>query len=223
MVGVDSYLLRKTQRAGRALATGIKTTQTGLPWRELKTPYRVFLAEMLLVRTRADVVARIYESLIEQYPDIYKLAAADENNLRISLRPLGLSKRTPYIIEAARYICNIYNGIIPDEIESLLKIPGIGPYTASAIGVFAYNRKTVPYDVNILRFLSRLTGLEMENRTKGSKALRELAPELSEEKTGLRTEVLLDFTRLICRPRNPLCGQCCLKRSCIYFKGKHDE
>ncbi len=200
------------------LAKEIRTSQTGLPWRKNRTPYRIFLAEMLLIRTRADVVARIYDGLFNQYPDVYKLAAADENELRVALHPLGLSKRTPYVIKAACHIRDIHSGIIPPDIDSLLKIPGVGMYTASAISVFAYNQKTVPYDVNILRFLSRLTGLDMENKTKGSKVLRELAPELSEEKTGLRTEVLLDFTRLVCRPRNPICGQCCLKRSCVYFR-----
>lgn len=214
---MNSTLRRKVVGAGRSLAKNITATQNDLPWRENKTPYRVFLAELMLVRTRADVVARIYESLFEKYPDIYKLADADENALRISLHPLGLSKRTPYFIKAARYVCDTHEGLLPREVESLIKIPGIGLYTASAISVFAFNQKSVPYDVNILRFLSRFTGLVMENKTKGSNMLRDLTPELSEEKTGLRTEVLLDFTRLICCPRTPICGQCCLKRSCDYY------
>jgi A/G-specific adenine glycosylase len=218
MIETSVYLRRKVIRTGRTLAKGINISQTCLPWREIRSPYRVFLAEMLLVRTRADVVARIYDGLFKQYPDIYKLANADENELGFALHPLGLTKRTQYIIKAACYIRDVHGGRIPSDIDSLLKIPGVGLYTASAISVFAYNQKSVPYDVNILRFLSRLMGLTMENKTKGSKELRDLVPEFSVEKTGLRTEVLLDFTRLICRPRNPLCNQCCLRRGCVYFR-----
>jgi A/G-specific adenine glycosylase len=209
---------RKVFWAGCNLAQKMIISQNSLPWREKRTPYRVFLAELLLVRTRADVVARIYEDIFKRYSDIYKLANADENELRVALYPLGLSKRIPYFINAARYICDTHDGIIPHDMDALLKVPGVGMYTASAIGIFAYNQKAVPLDVNILRFLARLTGLVMENKTKGSKELRELASELSESRTGLRTEVLLDFTRLVCRPRNPICGQCCLTRRCTYFR-----
>lgn len=214
---MNSTLQQKVVEAGCSLAKNIPAFQNNLPWRENNTPYRIFLAELMLVRTRADVVARIYESCFEKYPDIYTLGAADENELSELLHPLGMLKRTPYFIEAARYICKTHEGLLPRDIKSLIKIPGIGLYTASAISIFAFNEKAIPYDVNILRFLSRYTGLEMENKTKGSNKLRDLAVELSEEKTGLKTEVLLDFTRLICRSRNPICEQCCLKSSCVYF------
>jgi A/G-specific adenine glycosylase len=215
---MSPYSRRKVIWAGCNLARNEIVLQKKLPWRKRRTPYRIFLAEILLVRTRADVVARIYEDVFIQYPDIYKLADADEADLRKTLYPLGLSKRVPYIIKASHYICDNYDGKIPKDIDALLKIPGLGMYTASAVAVFAYKQKLVPSDVNILRFIARLTGLEMENKTKGSKQLRELAPFLSEDNTGLSTEKLLDFTRLICRPRNPLCEQCYLTRNCIYFR-----
>lgn len=212
------YFRRRITWAGCNLARYGTVIQKKLPWRKQRTPYRIFLAEILLVRTRADVVARIYEDVFSQYPDIFKLAKADEADLRKALYPLGLSKRVPYIIKAAHHICDNHNGKIPKDLDILLKIPGLGMYAASAVAVFAYNQKLVPSDVNILRFIARFTGLEMENKTKGSKQLRELTPFLSEDNTGLSTEKLLDFTRLICRPRNPLCGQCYLTRQCKYFK-----
>lgn len=212
---------RKVMWAGCKLARHKIETGEKLPWRQQRTPYRIFLAELLLVRTRADVVTRIYEDVFCQYSDIYKLAKANENELQRVLHPLGLPKRIPYIIKAARHICEVYNGQIPDDINALLKTPGLGMYTASAIATFAHGQTFVPGDINILRFIARLTGLEMEHKTKGSKQLRELAPLLSENYTGLSAEKLLDFTRLICRSRNPLCEQCPLTRHCIYFrKGK---
>jgi A/G-specific adenine glycosylase len=215
---MNAHFRRKVIWAGYKLARHKIVTGENLPWRQQRTPYRIFLAEMLLVRTRADVVTRIYEDVFGQYPDIYKLAEANEDELREALHPLGLSKRIPYIIKAARHICEIHNGQIPNNIDSLLKTPGLGMYTAPAIATFAHGQTFVPGDVNILRFVARLTGLEMEHKTKGSKQLRELAPLLSENCTGLSTEKLLDFTRLICRSRNPLCEQCPLTRHCIYFR-----
>jgi A/G-specific adenine glycosylase len=215
---VNFSFCRKIVWAGCNLAQHKILFPKNLPWRKRRTAYRIFLAEILLVRTRADVVASIYEDIFSQYSDIFKLANANEDDLQKTIYRLGLSKRVPYIIKAARYICDNYNGKVPNDIGTLLKIPGVGIYTASAIVVFAYKQKLVPSDVNIFRFIARLTGLEMENKTKGSKLLRELTPFLSEDNTGLSTEKLLDFTRLICRPRNPLCEQCCLTHYCKYFR-----
>lgn len=209
---------RKLVWAGCKLQRSHPVGEIDLPWRVLRTPYRIFLAELMLIRTRADVVARIYEDVFEQYPNIETLAEADENELQEALRPLGLVKRIPYIKRAAQHVCEVWDGSIPSEVSDLVKIPGIGPYTATAIVTFAYHKELVPEDVNILRFVSRLTGLEMTHDTKGSPRIKELVPFLSESLTNLPAERLLDFTRLICRPRNPRCDRCPLTRHCTYFK-----
>lgn len=195
-----------------------RIAETELPWRKYRTPYRIFLAEMLLVRTRADVVADHFDRIASRYPTIKALAFADITELREVLHPLGLSKRVHYMIKAARYICENHGGEIPSDFESLLKVPGIGAYTATAILTFAYGQGLVPADVNILRFVSRFTGLEMGHATKGSQDLRDLLPLLSEAKVGLSAENLLDFTRLICKARKPKCHTCPLSEHCRYFK-----
>lgn len=195
-----------------------KIAESDLPWRKYRTTYRIFLAEMLLVRTRTDVVADHFEKIASKYPTIQSLALADESELKEILRPLGLSKRVPYLIKAARYICDNHNGEIPANFEMLLKVPGIGVYTATAILTFAYEQQLVPADVNILRFLARFTGLEMKHATKGSPELRELLPLFSEANVGLSAENLLDFTRLICRSRKPKCNVCPLSEHCSYFR-----
>ena len=204
-------------RAGEEL-TKHRIAEAELPWRKYRTPYRIFLAEMLLVRTRTDVVARLFEQVATRYPTVHALAEADEEELRRLLRPLGLSKRIPYLIKAARYVCENYGGEIPREVEELLKVPGIGSYTAVAIATFAYGESGVPADVNILRFVSRLTGLEMKHATKGLPELRELLPLLSEHNVGLSAEDLLDFTRLVCKPRKPRCHECSLRGYCKYYQ-----
>ncbi|MCB9138935.1 MAG: hypothetical protein H6642_11365 [Caldilineaceae bacterium] len=215
---MSSCHYRKIIWAGCKLARHKVETKEKLPWRQQRTPYRIFLAELLLVRTRSDVVARIYEDVFNHYPNIYALGAANKDQLEKVLHPLGLSKRIPYIIKAAQHICESHDGRIPSDVDDLLKTPGLGLYTAPAVATFAYGQSFVPGDVNILRFISRLTGLEMEHKTKGTKLLWELAPLLSEDSTGLSAEKLLDFTRLTCRSRKPLCDECPLSRFCVFVQ-----
>lgn len=213
-----SYL----SKAGAKLSRH-RITETELPWRKYRTPYRIFLAEMLLIRTRADVVAEHFERIASWYPTIEALDFADETELREALRPLGLSKHVLYLIKAARYIWENHGGEIPADVESLLKVPGIGAYAAAAILTFAYGQRLVPADVNILRLVSRFTGLEMGHATKGSQELRDLLPLLSEANVGLSAENLLDFTRLICKARKPKCHICPLSEHCSYFKNMFSE
>ncbi len=208
-----SYLLKAIAEISKH-----RITETELPWRKHRTPYRIFLAEMLLVRTRADVVADHFEEIAGRYPTTEALAFADEAELREMLRSLGLSKRIPYLIKAARYVYENHGGEIPRDVESLLKVPGIGEYTAAAILTFAYGQRMVPADVNILRFISRFTGLQMEHATKGSQELRALLPLLSEVNVDFSAENLLDFTRLICKSRKPKCQICPLFRYCSHSK-----
>jgi A/G-specific adenine glycosylase len=205
---------RKIQKA--ILFEGISDS---IPWRKDKTPYRIFLAEFLLVRTRADVVARCFNNITNYYPDIGSLAHAKEDLLAKQLAPLGLRKRVPVLLSAARYILDNFEGVIPHQFELLVRIPGFGPYTAAAVAAFAFESSDVPADVNILRFLSRLTGKKMTHPTKGSDELRQLLRHLSRNNSGLLAEKLLDFTRLICQPVRPKCVDCPVKKNCSYRLG----
>jgi A/G-specific adenine glycosylase len=205
----------QVSEAGRKLSK-FDFEDASLPWRKEKTPYRIFLAEFLLVRTRADVVTRLFETIVTHYPDFRSITLSGDEAVGEVLKPLGLQKRVPYLIKAAQYILEHHNGQVPTTVVELLAVPGLGFYTASAIAAFAYDLPEVPADVNILRFVSRLTGLPMEHKTKGSKDLLALLPLLAEDKTGLRPQILLDFTRLICRPREPKCEECPLRQICRY-------
>ncbi len=206
--------IRNQVRAAAVRLRETGTAVTNLPWRSWRTPYRIFLAEFLLVRTRSDVVAARFEEIYRTFSSVKALAAADEEVLAAILYPLGMRKRAPLLLKAARHLIEHHNGEIPQSTDDLLAIPGIGAYTSSAIAAFAFGMATVPADVNILRFLARLTALPMEHVTKGSAALRELLPLLSSATDGPSVEVLLDFTRLICKPRRPLCVECRLQSFC---------
>jgi len=204
--------------AAAQLASHSKTwEQAELPWRVDRSPFGVFVAEFLLVRTRSDVVARVYQGVIERYPEPEALADADPAELERLLTPLGFRKRTPLLIRAARVLVDDFQGHVPNRREDLLSIPGIGRYTADAIAAFAFAESTVPADVNILRFVARLTGLPMRHPTKGSKELLDLLPDLASAEPRPSPESLLDFTRIVCRPRTPRCNICPLVDRCRYY------
>jgi A/G-specific adenine glycosylase len=212
---MNNRIQRKVRWATKRISR-VEGISSALPWRKHKTPYKIFVAEILLIRTRADIVARVFPEFISKYPSIHELAKGTETELVGIIGPLGLKKRATYIIQAAKYIQNTYAGKIPHAIDALIKIPGLGLYSATAIATFAFDQKLVPADVNIFRFLSRFTGIDIGHKTKGSKELQELLPHLAEQTSGLNAESILDFCRLICRSRNPKCTECPLANKCDY-------
>jgi A/G-specific adenine glycosylase len=142
--------------------------------------------------------------------------------LQKPLPPWGLQAYT-VLKAAAIHIVHKHNGVIPNSLEELMDVPGLGAYSARAIMAFAFDAVDVPADVNILRFIARLTGLPMVHQTKGSKQLRELLPLLSMHECSPPIEYLLDFTRLICKSGTPKCGLCPLRSRCIYYKSTVQE
>ncbi|MBL7165790.1 MAG: hypothetical protein ISS55_04820 [Dehalococcoidales bacterium] len=203
----------RIRRAAATLAT-LPPFGVDVPWRRCRTPYRIFLAELLLVRTRVDLVAERFEGIYRRFPSPAAFAAASQDDVAEALASLGLRKRIPLIRRAMEYLVDRHDGCIPASQEELLRIPGVGTYAAAATAAFAFGHRGVPADVNVLRLLARITGLEMEHRTKGSKTLRALLPLLAPETGGPACEVVLDFARLTCKPRRPRCDECSLVSCC---------
>jgi len=209
----------RVRRAARILAAFRPAEDVSLPWRREPSPYRVFLAEFMLVRTRWDVVARVFEDVLARFPALRSLARASEEEIAEALAPLGLRKRAAYLKKAAVYLLEHHGGEVPADVEALKKVPGLGRYTAAAVAALAFGEDVVPADVNVFRFLSRLTGLPMGHPTKGSAALRGLLPLLRPHGGGPPTPVLLDFLRTVCRPRAPRCPECPLRELCSFGGG----
>jgi len=196
---------------------GNRRQNENFPWRRTEDPYQIFLAELLLIRTRAEAVALIFDRVIEKFPDLKALAEAEEKELEEVLRPLGLKKRVPLLKRAASFVLEQYGGKFPSDETLLKKIPGMGEYTAKAFRVFAFRSRDLPPDVNIFRLLSRITGTATDHPTKGSKKLRELVGEISEICGNLSPPAVLDFARTVCRPRNPRCDSCAIRNFCRYY------
>src|SRR5207249_2645731 len=129
------------RRFARRLLKWFKKHRRAYPWRETSDPYRVFVAEVMLQRTGAQQVLPVYREFIEQFPDLEGASAADEEAIRRTLRPLGRVERYKVFQKALTHLATAFQGRVPRSLDRLLEIPGVGPYTARAVLVFAYGRR----------------------------------------------------------------------------------
>ena len=128
------------------------------PWRDPATgPYQILVAEILLKRTTATAVSRLYEVFLEKYPTLQRLANSNETQLAKDLAPIGLhNQRARAAIQLGQYLVKQESGSVPDTLERLLKVPGLGQYSARAILTFSYNVPVAVVDGNVRRILTRV-------------------------------------------------------------------
>lgn len=190
-----------------------------LPWRNTNDPYKIWISEIILQQTRVQQGLGYYLNFIEKFPSIEKLAHAKENEVLKIWQGLGYYSRAVNMHLSAKYIVNHLNGIFPRTYNDLLKLKGIGPYTAAAIASIAFNLPCPAVDGNIYRLLARYFGLnEAIDSSKGKKTFHELATELIPEKNaGFHNQSLMEFGALQCTPGKPDCLNCPLSNSCFAF------
>lgn len=180
------------------------------PWRATRDPYRIAVTELMLVRTRAEQVGRLWEAFFSRYPDLDTLAAAPDADVAQALAPLGLIWRARLVLRFARAAHSLPNWFLRID-----ELPGGGPYVASAAAIAVSGKGSLPVDVTIARVLARLHGIP-EHRE-----LRRARPVLCAAGTlGLITRrqfhAFLDLAALVCTPRSPRCESCPLAYSCHY-------
>ncbi len=186
-------------------------------WRKLPTPYKILTAEFMLQRTKADQVEKVYVKFLRQYPDILSLSKARMQSVSKFTKNLGIHWRARNFILASKYIVKNYKGKFPRNRNDLLKIPGVGNYVTGAIQAVCFNNAEYVIDSNIARFINRFYGLELKGEIRRKKEIIELSRKIFRVKNQRKQLfAILDFTALICRPRNPLCNNCNLNSSCKY-------
>ncbi|MET1160515.1 MAG: A/G-specific adenine glycosylase [Thermoprotei archaeon] len=184
-----------------------------LPWRKSRDPWHVLLAELLLCRTTTRQVEKIYEELIARYPSPVELSKASVNELYNLLKPLGLHSRAKQLVELAKILVEKYNGKPPCIKEELIRLPGIGEYSASLYLLIVCRKESYPIDSNIARVLSRIYCVFEEYELLKS-ILKRIAPRNHNEFVELILG-LIDLGRIVCKPRKPRCGICPLKNICM--------
>lgn len=193
------------------------------PWRKNPGPYEVFVAEYLLRKTTYKQAAPVFIWLVEEYPDICSLAAADEDLLVSRLKPLGLRGRAGLLVAAAREVCRNHGGRVPCSREYLEALPGAGPYLAGAVLSFGCGERAAIVDTGIARLWGRIIPgavkrLYSPHRDPGAWLASRTYIEHFKGNPDVGNYILLDTARQVCLPKKPLCKQCPFKKTC---KARH--
>lgn len=194
-----------------------------LPWRKIKDPYRIWLSEIILQQTRVAQGLPYYKKFIENYPSITELANASIDEVLLLWQGLGYYSRARNLHATAQYIAFERNGVFPTTYKELIKLKGVGDYTASAIASFAYAIPEAVVDGNVYRFLSRYFGVEEElPSSKAHRVFKDLAFSLMDkDKPDVFNQAIMEFGALQCTPKGPDCGTCIFSNSCYaYSKDK---
>ncbi len=190
-----------------------------LPWRENPSPYSIWVSEVMLQQTTVPAVIERYRRWMERFPDIPALAAASERNVLSEWEGMGYYQRASRMREAAGIIVQHHDGRLPSDEQSLLKLPGIGPYIASAIRSLAFGADVVAVDANVNRVFMRQ--LALKGPVDGSQTrrhiLRVAGRMLPSGDSSRFNQALMDFGSLICRPNNPECSRCFASEFCRAF------
>lgn len=188
-----------------------------LPWRNTKEAYSIWISEIMLQQTRVEAVKGYYSRFLEALPSLSDLAQAEEDVLLKLWEGLGYYNRVRNMQKAARVIMEEYNGIFPSQYEQILSLPGIGSYTAGAIGSIAFDLPVPAVDGNVLRVLSRVLGSYEDIAKPSAKKKTEemLLKIMPEDEPGVFNQALMELGATHCGPNwEPRCNECPLKDLC---------
>ncbi|MGM0496328.1 MAG: A/G-specific adenine glycosylase [Bacteroidota bacterium] len=193
-----------------------KIHKRDLPWRNTTDPYKIWVSEIILQQTRVNQGTKYYHQFIKKFPDIQSLGNANIDEVLKQWQGLGYYNRAKNMHHTAKKIINDYNGVMPENYHELIKLKGVGPYTAAAVASFAYNEPVAVVDGNVKRVLSRVFGIDKPiNSSAGEKEIEELAKHLlNHESPGTHNQAIIEFGAIQCTPGNPDCPNCSFQEIC---------
>ena len=191
-----------------------------MPWKGIKDPYKIWLSEVILQQTRVEQGLDYYNRFINAYPTVHELAQAPENEVFKYWEGLGYYSRCRNLIHTAKVVSNELQGQFPDSYAGLLSLKGVGPYTASAIGSFAFGLPTAVVDGNVIRVLARFFGIEEAvDLNQVRSRIDDLAQQLIDQTNpAAYNQAIMDLGAMICKPQQPACHDCPLAKKCIAQK-----
>lgn len=226
----------KIMKIGEILREWFEKSKRELPWRATNDPYRVWISEVILQQTRVHQGLSYYKRFIAAFPDVKALAAAREEEVLKLWQGLGYYSRARNLHQAARDIAGRPGGTFPDNYNDLLKLKGVGPYTAAAIASICFGEAKAVVDGNVSRVIARLFGVEEPiNRPAGERQIALLAQEVMDEEIrdaqndspfdpGIHNQAVMEFGALHCTPNSPLCKECPLSMVCLaLLSGKVEQ
>jgi len=202
-----------------ALADWFSRNGKDYPWRRTKDPYAILVSEVMLQQTQISTVLDrgFYAGFMQAFPDLPALAAATDDALLKAWEGLGYYRRVRMLRQTAQAILTDHGGVFPRDFESLVRLPGIGRYTAGALLAFAYDKAAAVLDGNVARVLSRLMDFQSPiDTTSGQKQLWQWAEELADPKRPrIYNSALMELGQTHCRPGVPDCLSCPVARHCL--------
>jgi len=190
-----------------------------LPFRNTKNPYKIWISEIIFQQTRIEQGLPYYNKFIEKFPDIFQLAQANEDEVLKLWQGLGYYSRARNMHQTAKNIVKTFNGNFPQTKKDLIRLKGIGDYTAAAIASLAFNEPVGAVDGNVSRVLTRFFGMDIPiDSYQGKKHLISIANRYIDKKQpGIFNQALIELGALICKPKNPDCKNCPLQNNCIAY------
>jgi len=211
--------MTKTSLIGRKMLDWHSSIDRKMPWKETTDAYKIWLSEVILQQTRVAQGLPYYLRFVEQYPTVRDLAAASQEKVLKLWQGLGYYSRARNMHEAARTIVSEHGGVFPNTYDEVLKLKGVGKYTAAAIMSFAYGERYPVVDGNVLRVISRLYGIhDAIDDPKTIKLIYALSDELITHLDPAKyNQAVMDLGALVCKPKGPLCSECALSEVCVAF------
>lgn len=197
-----------------------------LPWRRERDPYKIWVSEIMLQQTQVDTVIPYYERFMAQFPTVEALAEAEEEVVLKAWEGLGYYSRARNLHSAVKDVRENYDGQVPDTLDEVQSLRGVGPYTAGAIMSIAFDKPVAAVDGNVMRVFSRIFLVtddisQVRTRKKFEFIVTEV---ISSEYPGEFNQALMDLGATLCTPRTPKCQLCPVKKHCIAFeKGVQDQ
>ena len=191
-----------------------------LPWRDNPLPYWVWVSEIMLQQTRVETVLPYFERWIIRFPSIRTLALATQQEVLTEWEGLGYYSRARNLHRAAQIVMSRFGGVLPDQPDELVCLPGIGSYTAAAVASIAYGHDVPALDGNVRRVLSRVFDVAIPPGTaEGDRTLNRLAVEnLPAGRAGDYNQALMDLGASVCTPREPNCDHCPIISVCLSYR-----
>jgi len=213
---------RTDPRVAQAIASWFKNAARDLPWRHVepktssRDPYRSLVSEIMLQQTQVSRVLEHFEPFLEKFPTVQALAGADEHAVLAAWTGLGYYRRARSLHAAAKRIVDVHNGSVPNDVERLMELPGVGRYTAGAIASIVYGKEEPIVDGNVVRVLFRIHGVDrpaddargVDWAWEESKRMVSLAP------PGELNEGLMELGATVCTPSSPNCDECPVRSWC---------
>jgi len=219
---MPSSVLRKFNilQFQKDLLSWYEKNKRDLPWRQDQDPYKVWVSEIMLQQTQVNTVIPYFYRFMEQFPTVYDLADADEQEVLKAWEGLGYYSRARNLQHAVKEVVSDYNGVVPDNPKQLGDLKGIGPYTRGAILSIAFNQVEPAVDGNVMRVLSRMFNIDDDislGRTK--KKFEDIVREIiSQEDPSSFNQAVMELGALVCTPKAPMCMLCPIMEHCEAFE-----